>query len=235
MLHVLDESVDGIWIAGVRVVLPAPQRAQIAGVVDGLAQTKAPVGFGRRQRPDGKREVMQRDDRGDAPLAHFLEHVLVMRDRRLIEDTGLRFDASPLEADPEGVEAERPGVVEVALIDRGIPELICLSGLLNIDRLAGDLGVVVDAVVDVAVAEEEIVVVARRAEVLPGIARPRLQAVDAAFDLIGGSRGTPQEGRSCRSRGEARGSGRRDSRARVTGRGGRGNCDRESRNQRKNS
>src|SRR5207247_10783350 len=116
-----------------------------------------------------------------------------------------------------------------------LPELSCRAGLLDIGRLAGDVGVVVDAVVDIALAEEEIVVVARRAEVLPAIARPRLQAVDAAFDLIGGSRGTPQEGRSCRSRGEARGSGRRDSRARVTGRGGRGNCDPESRNQRKNS
>lgn len=70
-----------------------------------IHRTVRPPAASRRE-PMRRREVVQRDDRSEAALDGSVHHRPVVRDRRARDETFLRLDAGPLDAEPVGVEAE---------------------------------------------------------------------------------------------------------------------------------
>src|SRR6185295_9305440 len=105
-----------------RLVDRTPELAQIAQRTDRmLDKTSEALWRGRVQpaalglQPARVSEVVQRDHRGDPPVAERLEHLAVAPDRGDIEDALARLDPAPLDRHPVGVLAERRRAVEIGL------------------------------------------------------------------------------------------------------------------------
>src|SRR5207249_2583871 len=75
-------------------------------------------------------------------------------------------------------------VVEVPLVDGGIPDVVCHPGRGQLDLGPGLAAVELDRSMDRRVPVEEVVVVARERGI---------RAVDSAFDLVGRRRCAPEE------------------------------------------